>query len=135
MLRYMNPLTATHRISLIKTSHPTVRGAPHYVRRISWTSVLLPTATFSGLLGALWIYKCLVMVIFQNKIIYMPNIPPFSRSERISDYRYPKDVLWREESFQSVDGVKLSVAIGVLRRPGDKKSLPDEQNVVLYFQG
>ncbi|KAI9665306.1 MAG: hypothetical protein M1831_001743 [Alyxoria varia] len=47
-------------------------------------TVLTPPAVFLGLLLALWAYKCLMMVIFQNKIIYMPSVPPFSRREEIS---------------------------------------------------
>lgn len=38
-------------------------------------SVLYPPVTFLGLAALLWSYKCLVMVIFQNKIIYMPSVP------------------------------------------------------------
>ncbi len=37
------------------------------------------------------------MIIFQNKIIYMPSIPPFSRSEKASDYAAQcKPVIWKE---------------------------------------
>src|SRR6266498_2441351 len=49
-------------------------------------TVLLPPIVFSGLLLTLWAYKCFMMVVFQNKIIYMPNVPPFSRNEKVEDY-------------------------------------------------
>jgi hypothetical protein len=35
------------------------------------TAVLTPPAVFGGLLITLWTYKCIMMVVFQNKIIYM----------------------------------------------------------------
>ena len=34
-------------------------------------AILTPPAVFGGLLITLWAYKCMMMVIFQNKIIYM----------------------------------------------------------------
>src|ERR1700744_6107699 len=52
----------------------------------SLPAILVPPAVFGGLLVTLWAYKCLMMVVFQNKIIYMPSVPPFSRSEKVSDY-------------------------------------------------
>jgi hypothetical protein len=35
------------------------------------TAILTPPAVFGGLLVTLWAYKCIMMVVFQNKIIYM----------------------------------------------------------------
>lgn len=126
---------ATYRNFLTKAYRPSNRVVLHHARHVSWTAALLPTVTFSGLLGALWIYKCLVMVVLQNKIIYMPNLPPFSRSEKISDYKYPRDVFWREEKFRSFDGTKLSVAVGEVRQLEHSTSPSKQSNVVIYFQG
>lgn len=50
-------------------------------------TILLPPVVFGGLVVALWTWKCLMMVIFQNKIIYMPGLPPNARGERIEDYK------------------------------------------------
>ncbi|GAA5860229.1 hypothetical protein JCM3774_000350 [Rhodotorula dairenensis] len=36
-----------------------------------------------GLPAALWAYKCLMLVIFQRRIIYLPSVPPGTRDEPI----------------------------------------------------
>lgn len=76
------------------------------------------------------------MVLFQNKIIYMPSLPPGSRRERLGDYSKTwAGVSWEERNIKSLDGTKLSVAIA---RP---EALPTviqdkrKRTVVLYFQG
>jgi len=38
-----------------------------------------------GLPLALWTYKCLMMVAFQRKIIYLPSVPPGSRNESLAE--------------------------------------------------
>ncbi|KAM0787174.1 hypothetical protein ACM66B_006422 [Microbotryomycetes sp. NB124-2] len=40
-----------------------------------------------GLPTALWAYKCLVLVIAQRKIIYLPYVPLGSRTQTLQDYR------------------------------------------------
>lgn len=99
------------------------------------TSVLTPPAVFVGLVLALWFYKCCMMVIFQNKIIYMPSVPPFSRREKVSDYAkacFP--VMWREETITSVDGKRLVLCVGESSLKA--MSHPEQDHVVvLYFQG
>ncbi|KAJ8296659.1 hypothetical protein OF846_001007 [Rhodotorula toruloides] len=37
-----------------------------------------------GLPTALWVYKCIMLVLFQRKVIYMPWLPPGSRDEPLS---------------------------------------------------
>lgn len=40
-----------------------------------------------------------MMVVFQNKIIYMPGLPPNARGERIEDYKNQcGGIQWREVS-------------------------------------
>uniref|UniRef100_L2G8G3 Alpha beta superfamily n=1 Tax=Colletotrichum fructicola (strain Nara gc5) TaxID=1213859 RepID=L2G8G3_COLFN len=59
---------------------------------------LLPPLYFTGLLLALWTWKCFMMVVFQNKIIYMPGLPPTARRERIEDYeKQCWGVRWEEK--------------------------------------
>lgn len=108
-------------------------------------TILLPPTVFLGLSLTLWTFKCLMMIIFQNKIIYMPNIPPFSRSEAVEAYTaccWP--VRWRAESVLTGDGVRLGAAVGGLaggsrvrgvrgERKGEMEK--EEDVVVLYFQG
>lgn len=95
--------------------------------------VLVPPAVFGGLLVALWTYKCLMMVTFQNKIIYMPGVPPFSRSEKVEDYAAQcRPVIWSEHDLKARDGTKLKLLEGVLTK-SETRSEP--KLVVLYFQG
>lgn len=109
-----------------------------------WTDavhpVLLPPVVFVGLVLALWSWKCMMMVIFQSKIIYMPGVPPFARSERLEDYTgLCKPVTWRLETIKSLDGTKLAVCHGSIGDDGSFKSgqqKPLTKNVVIcYFQG
>ena len=96
------------------------------------TTVLIPPAVFGGLAIALWTYKCMMMIIFQNKIIYMPSIPPFSRSEKVADYAVQySPVTWKEHSMQSGDGTLIKVLEG--RIPTSVRS--DKHVVALYLQG
>ena len=100
----------------------------------SITTILLPPAVFVSLVLALWTYKCLMMVLFQNKIIYMPSIPPFSRSEKISDYALRcSPVTWKEKKIQSLDDTVIALCVGNI--PAPQKSTTSKQVTILYFQG
>jgi pimeloyl-ACP methyl ester carboxylesterase len=89
-----------------------------------------------------------MMVLFQNKIIYMPSVPPFSRSEKISDYENAcRPIIWRQEMMRSLDGTKIALAIGSnvsMQREcpgegaGEAGRCGNEGSsglVLLYFQG
>ncbi|KAF2458162.1 Alpha/Beta hydrolase protein [Lineolata rhizophorae] len=98
---------------------------------------LFPPAVFVGLVFTLWFYKCCMMILFQNKIIYMPSMPPFSRQEKLLDYAntcFP--VVWKEEQILSTDGTKLVLCVGQMRAE-DKQPLAGGQQriIVLYLQG
>ena len=106
------------------------------------STVLLPPAVFAGLLVTLWSYKCLMLIIFQHKIIYMPFLPPYTRSERLEDYaRQCGPVVWREERTRARDGVELVMAVGHVRdqegTESNEKTPPGEKEdvIVVYFQG
>ena len=108
------------------------------LRNLQVLSILYPPATFLGLVVVLWIYKCLIMIIFQNKIIYMPYVPPFSRSEKIAEYAsLCLPVIWREERFLSRDGTRLACAIGQLPSTTSPQGKLQQANrtVVIYFHG
>ncbi|KAK2748089.1 hypothetical protein FQN57_001212 [Myotisia sp. PD_48] len=78
--------------------------------------VLLPPVVFIGLTITLWAYKCMMMIIFQNKIIYMPSMPPFSRREKIADYqKLCGSIKWKEERTRSLDGVEIALCVGSTR--------------------
>lgn len=79
-----------------------------------------------------------MMITLQNKIIYMPNVPSFSRSETIDDYAGQcRPVQWKEDSLVTGDGVRISLAVGEIPRNEDASKLEGggEDVVVLYFQG
>lgn len=102
-------------------------------------SVLQPPLIFGGLAIALWTWKCCMMVLFQNKIIYMPSLPPNARWEMIEDYaRKCGNIKWREETIRSSDGTEIALCLTSV------KSKPIEPSVkftnrlplyILYFQG
>lgn len=108
-----------------------------YVQRFHFSfstipTVLLPPLVFSGLLATLWIWKCFMLVVFQNKIIYMPGLPPYARKEKISDYiNQCHGVKWREEQVRAADGVQIKLCIA---DTGETKDLSSTV-YILYFQG
>lgn len=84
-----------------------------------------------------------MMVVFQNKIIYMPGLPPNSRRERIADWeRLCGGVQWSNERVAAADGTDLALAVTTI--PLVKGTRPAVANpgkpaaahvYVLYFQG
>ena len=106
---------------------------------LSIATPLKPPLIFTALLLALWFYKCVMLVLFQNRIIYMPSMPPFSRSERIADYvAVCRPVVWREDRIAAKDGAKLAVAVGEIAGAAvaDGEQEGKRNRVVnIYFQG
>ncbi|KAK2803899.1 hypothetical protein FQN51_002784 [Onygenales sp. PD_10] len=126
--------------------HHGVRSIPWGTRRLSTAlpAVLVPPVVFVGLALTLWFYKCCMMVIFQNKIIYMPSIPPFSRAEKIEDYEKAcRPVIWEEKRIRSLDGTQIALCVGSVEGASHLQTGIDAQGtsgkrkhvVVLYFQG
>jgi fermentation-respiration switch protein FrsA (DUF1100 family) len=84
-----------------------------------------------------------MMVVFQDKIIYMPNMPPFSRSEKNEDYIHEcKPVEWEERHIKSLDGTKIALCVGNIPQAsdgnGDAAVTPQARHrdvVICYFQG
>ena len=73
-----------------------------------------------------------MMVLFQNKIIYMPFLPPNARSDTIAEYAAQcGDVKWREEHIRSGDGTDVALAVAEV---GSLK-VDAVEKIVLYFQG
>ena len=97
--------------------------------------VLFPPLLFGALVLTLWAQKCVMMVLFQNKIIYMPSLPPFSRQEKIEDYVGKRDaVTWEKRHIKSMDGTRLALCLGQTARKHLDKA-PSNHVVILYFQG
>ncbi|KIW87325.1 uncharacterized protein Z519_11961 [Cladophialophora bantiana CBS 173.52] len=74
------------------------------------------------------------MVVFQNKIIYMPSVPPFSRSEKVGDYELQcKPVSWVEHDLKAADGTAIKILEGSIATSAESEV--NGHLVVLYFQG
>lgn len=101
--------------------------------------VLLPPAIFTGLLLGLWTWKCFWIIVMQNKLLYLSWLPPFSRSDKISDYLAEcKPVQWEEKQIRSLDGTKLAVCEGRIQPSEGQNSTASKSNksvVICYFQG
>ncbi|KAJ8066544.1 hypothetical protein OCU04_005600 [Sclerotinia nivalis] len=96
---------------------------------------LIPPMYFVGLGIAMWTWKCFMMVTFQNKIIYMPGLPPNSRQETIANYE--KECLgikWREEKMKSIDSTSISLCVAEVSTAA-KIGRRQRMVYVLYFQG
>jgi hypothetical protein len=84
-----------------------------------------------------------MMVVFQNKIIYMPGLPPNSRRERIADWaKMCGGIAWTEERTTAEDGTDLALVVTTVPLPHGKHppaAKPHKQAAahvyVLYFQG
>ncbi|KAK4236294.1 protein bem46 [Achaetomium macrosporum] len=126
--------------------HPCILSAGTSRRSIHIASILLPPLVFSGLFIALWTWKCLMMVVFQNKIIYMPGLPPNARRERIADWaNLCGGIQWIEERTVTADGKQLAMAVTTIPLPQgrptgrpaavEQEKAPAAHVYVLYFQG
>lgn len=78
-------------------------------------------------------------VLFQDKVIYMPYMPPFARREKIEDYAAVcKPVTWEHLHIKSMDGTKIALCVGqcIPIEDGATQSKKAKKKVVIcYFQG
>ncbi|KAF2493587.1 alpha/beta-hydrolase [Lophium mytilinum] len=117
---------------------PAIEAYKRHFSSIAIIPVITPPVVFVGLALTLWFYKCCMMILFQNKIIYMPSVPPYSRREKIADYtRTCGSVHWEEQRITSIDGTRISLCIGQLQDEthGTSAGPSSSHVVVLYFQG
>ncbi|GAA5849716.1 hypothetical protein JCM9279_001991 [Rhodotorula babjevae] len=77
-----------------------------------------------GLPAALWAYKCLMLVLFQRRIIYLPSVPPGTRNESLDDGERSSDrdaslggLRWREVKVTSEEPTRW------LRRPVELRGI------------
>ncbi|KAI1762109.1 alpha/beta-hydrolase [Hypoxylon sp. FL1150] len=133
--------STTPRISIADNSNCNTLACS---RRYHLEGLVLAPVVFSGLFVALWTWKCFMLVTFQNKIIYMPGLPPNARWEKIQDYAGRCGGLrWREERTRAADGTDLALCVtDVDLGPGASTATstpspgrPDTAFYVLYFQG
>jgi pimeloyl-ACP methyl ester carboxylesterase len=132
-------LTTTRSSPLRRRSILTHSHVLNVQRRTIFAGVspfILVPGVFVGLLIGHWIHKCLLMVLFQNKIIYMPSLPPGSRREKLEDYSKTwAGVIWEEQKIKSLDGTKLSIAVAHPENSPAAAQVKRRKMVVLYFQG
>ena len=76
-----------------------------------------------------------MMVLFQNKIIYMPGLPPNSRWETIADYKNQcGGIEWREQRIRSKDRTRISLCLASV--DSGRQDLQELKRIyILYFQG
>ncbi|KAF9494882.1 alpha/beta-hydrolase [Pleurotus eryngii] len=94
-------------------------------------SVWLALSVLAGLPLALWAYKCLMLVLFQRKIIYMGYAPIGARDETLADV--PKDQLKGIvcEEVNIAHGRSSSLSGIVVRSTAGS----NPKAAVIYFQG
>jgi fermentation-respiration switch protein FrsA (DUF1100 family) len=98
-------------------------------------TVLVPPIVFTGLLLALWTYKVVMTIVFQEKILYMSYMPPQTRSEKIEDYAATcRPVEWEEVRIKSLDGTSISLAVGSIPLSPTPQP-PTREAVIIYCHG
>lgn len=136
-----------HRYFSTSTSLDTVTTTP---------SIPLLLTILLGLPLALWTYKCLMMYIFQRKIIYMGYAPIGARRERLGVslrgresssgtgtgvrergeiVEVPKGVEVEEVRIPSGKGGMLSGIVVMKEGEMDDNSMDAGRTVIVYFQG
>lgn len=87
-----------------------------------------------------------MMVLFQDKIIYMPSMPPYARREKVEDYTDGRGICngvkWDEIKIKSADAIKLSVLVGrgATGLPAPESEIKQHNTrpkdvFIVYFQG
>ncbi|OAA44622.1 alpha/beta-hydrolase [Beauveria brongniartii RCEF 3172] len=103
-------------------------------RELHIEPILMPPVIFTGLFIALWCWKCTMLIVFQNVIIYNPFLPPDARRLEIADYASQcRGVAWRQEMIKSLDGTSIALCVS---EKASESSMPSATPVyILYFQG
>ncbi|KAG0663092.1 hypothetical protein C6P46_002935 [Rhodotorula mucilaginosa] len=94
-----------------------------------------------GLPTALWAYKCLMLVLFQRRIIYLPSVPPGMRDEPVP--HQTGELAVKEVHLQSTEpsrwlrrtvklrGIEVEWRGGKVEAPAG----PERRVVIVYLQG
>ena len=106
------------------------------LRTLHLHPVVAAPLILTGLFVALWTWKCTMLVVFQNAIIYNPFMPPNARGMRIEDFaRECGRVQWREERIRSLDGTEIALCVSQDADHAVARVAPTRQVYILYFQG
>ncbi|CAG8473509.1 8581_t:CDS:2 [Paraglomus occultum] len=93
---------------------------------------------------AVYVYKCTMLVLFQNKLIYVPYLPPGSRQVQLDNTLVDQRMLCKKVNVWTQDGCKLA---GIIVRAKKSKEfqagldetswrdIDDNDPVMIYFQG
>ncbi|KAJ6443061.1 alpha/beta superfamily hydrolase [Purpureocillium lavendulum] len=99
----------------------------------------MPPVIFAGLFMTLWCWKCTMLILFQNLIIFNPFMPPNARSMLISEFaRQCGGVEWREERIESLDRTEIALCVSDMSAQGASGSGSTASRTpvyILYFQG
>ncbi|KAI5358194.1 Putative alpha/Beta hydrolase [Septoria linicola] len=76
-------------------------------------------------------------VLFQDKIIYMPYMPPYARKEKVEAYAaICKPVSWEHLHIKSLDGTRIALCVGSMMGNEAVADNGRKRKVVIcYFQG
>ncbi|GAA5924295.1 alpha/beta hydrolase [Sporobolomyces koalae] len=137
---------ATRPSQLFGLSFPTPSNDPLAGTVDGSVPILFILQVVVGLPAALWFYKCLMLVAFQRKIIYLPSVPPGTRNESLED---GERTTARDSSLVGMDWTEIelvsSTPTRVLRLPTSLRGIelswskPETVSkpkiVVIYLQG
>ncbi|UNI23655.1 hypothetical protein JDV02_009462 [Purpureocillium takamizusanense] len=116
-----------------------LRPALAMSRSLHIPSAAMPPIIFAGLFMTLWCWKCTMLILFQNLIIYNPYMPPNARSMLISDFaRQCGGVEWREQRIESLDRIEIALCVSEMSARGAARSGSTASQTpvyILYFQG
>ncbi|KAG9296439.1 hypothetical protein G9A89_015031 [Geosiphon pyriformis] len=100
---------------------------------------------FFGVPLAIYIYKCTMLLLFQNKLVYMPYIPLGSRREQFDEKSIDNRIFCHMINFKAKDGCNLAGIIARAKRPDVpntfmktnvlKMCTEDIHPIIIYFQG
>ena len=106
----------------------------HFRRNLHIAPAVMPPIIFTGLFITLWCWKCTMLIVFQNTIIYNPFLPPDARRLEIADYASQcRGVTWRREMIKSLDGTPIALCIS--NEASERPSSSVTPVYILYFQG
>ncbi|CAG8536406.1 6280_t:CDS:2 [Paraglomus brasilianum] len=110
--------------------------------QFSWTKLGLIAV---GVPLAVYAYKCTMLVLFQNKLIYVPYLPPGSRQMQLDNTRVDKRMLCKKVHVWTPDGCKLAGIIARAKKSNEIQAelsgtsswrdIDENDPVMIYFQG
>ncbi|GBB92426.1 hypothetical protein RclHR1_02000007 [Rhizophagus clarus] len=136
-LKRLKPLTVNtffQKRSLSQLRDFTSLTSNETIQQFSWTTML---CLFFGVPLGIYLYKCTVLTLFQNKLIYMPFLPWDGRKLPFDESLIDKRLACKQVTVETVDKCKLAGII--LTKLGEEEADDvrnrDDVPVMIYFQG